>query len=497
MKDIAGTRSGLIVFLSSVYWEVKGEEFVELPVRAKLRELASTLSIEIRAPVMRSSEGAETGDQIIDRCFKDIREADVFVYLRTRRHGSAVRFPESDATVVTYLEMELFAAAMLGKRILVLHERGMEAESQLADLLGLLRQSSGPEAYVQGDEAELISAFTSYIRDLEVSTVRRAPKRHRMAFPDRLSRLRARRSIIRDLDEPALLFLGGFQSQASAGGDLDVATRLLDTIASSDRSGAAALSHGAALFRIWAALREFIAYDRRDANVRALWDRALDMWTIKASWFGIHGHILMGPLAATNTQIELRRAYGVPETEGLMREPLDARASALYSVAQRMETRACQIRYFEQSALQATQAIQVAATDFSNALAIRGSANLRLARLGRPWRLFDARGDFRAVLGERERRSAPEASIGEAETDLGLVMIMTGQPFAGFERMRRGVAMMRADQTPNGLANLARGLRKLEEAARLTLRRQLAGKVRSERETIASGIDAVDQMRKS
>lgn len=177
------------------------------------------------------------------------------------------------------------------------------------------------------------------------------------------------------------------------------------------------------------------------------------------------------------------------------REPIGAKASALYSVAQRMTTTARQLYHYEQAAMQAERAISLDPNGAGGALSVRGHANLRIARLGRPWRVLDARRDFADSLTARERSGASDPSIGEAEADLCFAMILTGHPFGGIARLRHGVERLRGNRSTNGRAFLARGLRKLEAGARLTWRLGLAEEARRERLAIATDIEAIDQMR--
>lgn len=482
-----------VIFLSSVFWEGSDEKQEALPLRLKLIERSHSLDVDLRAHAIKNGE-PDNADRIIDSCFADIKKCDLFVYLQTRRHGSQVRYPQAHVTVTTYLEMELFAAAMLRKPVLVLHELGTEPEPALKDLLGLLEKNFGTSQYSLGDTAQLIDSFEQAVAALN-GRQGSVEVRPATGIADGLSALRTLASPIGDLDTPALRFLGGWPAPLNALGDPDAARRLLDSVSEADAQIENTMSHGAALFRVWAAMREFFAFDRRDPEICLLWDRALGLWSTKASWFGIHGHVLMSPLAAVNSQIMLRQErtnlpFGIDS-----REPIGAKASALYSVAQRMETRSRQLLHFDQAILQASRAIEQDPDGSGGALSIRGHANLRVAKLGRLWRLFDARRDFAVSRTLRERAGASAAVIGQADAELGLAMILTAQPFQGMERLRHGIELLRSDQSPNGRAFLARGLRMLEQGARLTLRRTLAEDTRRERLMIAADVEAFGQMR--
>jgi tetratricopeptide (TPR) repeat protein len=280
--------------------------------------------------------------------------------------------------------------------------------------------------------------------------------------------------------------------------------RLLDQVTSGLRGDAShqhVMPHGAALFRLWAAMRELMTEAGSGvANPLAapLWDRALGLWAGKASWFGLHAHVWMGPLAAVNSQVVLRRDLGndprFREAHDV-REPTGARASAIYSVAQRMHTRQRKLDHYRQTITLATQAIEHDPDAGAGSLSIRGYALMRMARLGQVWKMWEAVEDFRKALALRERSAKSAASLGEAKVDLGLSFVMTGHIRTGFALLQEGVSLMRGNQSANGQAALARSLRKLEGAARLTLRRGVAEAAREERLNIATEVDALDQAR--
>src|SRR4051812_28963 len=65
-----------------------------------------------------------------------IKACDLFVFILTGRRGSGAAFVE-DRITASYLELELFAAAVLRKPILVLHYAGREPEPALDDTMSL------------------------------------------------------------------------------------------------------------------------------------------------------------------------------------------------------------------------------------------------------------------------------------------------------------------------------------------------------------------------
>ena len=74
-------------------------------------------------------------------------------------------------------------------------------------------------------------------------------------------------------------------------------------------------------------------------------------------------------------------------------------------------------------------------------------------------------------------------------------MVLTGRWPAGLALMREGVTLMRSDDSANGMAFLARGLRKLEQGARIAGRVDIANEAREERMRLATEVEAMDQIR--
>jgi hypothetical protein len=261
------------------------------------------------------------------------------------------------------------------------------------------------------------------------------------------------------------------------------------------------IPHGAALFRLWAAMRELMtnsldALD--DLTIAALWDKALGLWAAKASWFGLHGHLWMGPLAAVNTQSAFRarqRGGRSDRDDPSIREPMGARASALYSIAQHVRSLERKLFHFEQTARLATFALDLDRNARQGILAIRGNSSLAMGKLGFIWRIWDAADDFETALRLRERAGASAASIGEMQVDLGLCYVLTGRGRRGLSLMRVGIAGLRTNTSANGRSFLARGLRKLSYAAAIMLEPGLRAAARREVALIAAETEALDQAR--
>jgi hypothetical protein len=490
------------IFISSTFRDDFGSGLEAVSIRAKLRETALTYGVDAWTYEHQGwDEAALDADTIIDRCFSGIKVCSVFAFVLTGRHGSRAGLID-DGAFASYLELELFAAAALRKPVVILHYANREPDPALVDALGLLQKSFGPTQYWLDTEAGLLRRWKRFCRRLAKD--RRLPAAPANDLAHGLSLRRARSHPLRDIDDPMLHFLGGNFATSRGAPDLDRAGRLLQQVARGVRGdgvGAAAMPHGAALFRIWAAIRELANKDATslvEPAAAGLWDQAFGLWAAKASWFGLHGHLWMSPLAAVNSQTALRQrmtkeiAFRAAHD---VREPLGARASALYSIGHRMRSLSRKAFHYEQAGLLATRAMERDPDARRGLLAIRGNVHLRMAWLLRPWRIRDAERDFAEALQLRAAAGAPQAQLGEMKVDLGLCRVLAGRRRSGLALAREGVEDLRSDMSVNGRSFLARGLRKLRWAEFASLNLAASRRSAEEASRIAAEVEALDQAR--
>ena len=490
------------VFLSSVFVDDFGSGRVSVPLRKRIIETSRSLPVHLWAYELFWPQGSKTtepdADTIVDRCFRGVKECDLFVFLLTGRHGSGVVY-DSHPVLASYLELELFAAAMLEKPTLVLHLRNNEPENELRDAMLLLHRRLPADDYVIDDEDGLYTKFVKTCHSFAGGTpLVQSQKLSRLA--EWLSLRRSPGRMDQELSNPSLHFLNGRRPSEKKDINPEKAGCLLDQVASGHRL-VGIMPHGAALCRLWAAMRELM--DDKDTaisdpSIAPLWDRALGLWAGKASWLGLHGHIWMGPLAAVNSQLALRRDMQREPDFRIaqdVREPLGARASAIHSVAHRMHSRKRKLYHYNQTIRLATRAIGRDADAQQGARAIRGHAFLQTARLGKVWNLWRARHDFKRSLELREKAGANPCSIGDAKTDLGLCLVLLGSKGSGLSLLQEGTALLRTGDSANAQSFLARGLRKLERAAALSGKRDLAESAHHERIALSSENEAFDQTR--
>lgn len=156
-------------FLSSTFADDFGAGARAIPLRTRILEAGASLPVELWAYEHewggRDAGASPDVDTIIDRCFEGIKRCDLFVFILSGRHGSGAGFVEEGARA-SYLELELFAAAMLQKPFLVLHYRGRDPGPALLDAMLLLRHSISAGEYVIDDEAGLFNHFLRAARRL-------------------------------------------------------------------------------------------------------------------------------------------------------------------------------------------------------------------------------------------------------------------------------------------------------------------------------------------
>ena len=311
-----------------------------------------------------------------------IRQADLFVFLLTHRHGSGVKYFD-DPTWASYLELELFAAAALAKPIVVLHLRGHEPDRPLQDTMQLLARAFAPGAYIIDDEEGLYRRFREICDALAAGTLKFDRSSVIARLPEWLSIQRTQIDSGRDLADPRLKFLNGHFRSSKPDTNPDRALRLLNQVLSGRRPSPSGtdgeMPHGAALFRLRAAMRHLLyakGTTLNDPSAAPLWDRCFGLWASKASWFGLHGHVWMGTLSAVNSQTALRARFSSNPAFAAaqdVREPLGARASAIYSIAQRMNSRQRKLWHYQQVLTLATHAIERDTNSQQGARSIRGS----------------------------------------------------------------------------------------------------------------------------
>ena len=400
-----------LVFLSSVFVDDFGSGRVPVPLRKRIIEKSPSLPVNLWAYELYWPQGSETTepdpDTVVDRCFRGVKKCDLFVFLLTGRHGSGVDY-DSHPVLASYLELELFAAAMLDKPTLVLHIRNKEPENELRDALLLLRRRLPADDYAIDDEDGLYTKFVNTCHSL-AGGIPLVQSQNLSGLAEWLSLKRSRDRMDQELSNPFLRFLDDRLPSEKKNINPEQASCLLDQVASGHRLVGVdmlRMPHGAALCRLWAAMREL----------------------------------------------------------------MDDKGTAIWAIGRDADAQ-------------------------QGARAIRGHAFMQTARLGRVWNLRHAKHDFERSLELREKAGANPSSIGEAKTDLGLCLVLLGAKGSGLSLLQEGMALLRTGDSANAQSFLAWGLRKLERAAALSGKRDLAESARLECIELSSEIEAFDQAR--
>jgi hypothetical protein len=105
--------------------------------------------------------------ETVQLCLEGVREAECFVAVLTGRHGTKVNIEKLGEVPATFLETELFEAALLGKPAFIFILDGYTPEPELESLLDLLQPFFPNINRVPVSEAEVLRQVESLIRHYE------------------------------------------------------------------------------------------------------------------------------------------------------------------------------------------------------------------------------------------------------------------------------------------------------------------------------------------
>lgn len=232
--------------------------------------------------------------------------------------------------------------------------------------------------------------------------------------------------VMREL--PPLRFLGGAFDPALASPDPALVTAVLDRAAEHKK-------HHVRLTLVWFALRALMGAPFTEPKFRDFleyWSRAFGTWIGAGAWYGLHGHLHMGCLAALGSLADIRirlRTISDPGQD-IPHGPL---ASEYYSIA-RLAGRSDALLGLALDHIEA--ALYVTRADGMNETGIRASILRELGRLDAALR------DYRKV--EEARRERGGTVHGEALSELGYAMLLAGDSKGGVPLMERGLDLLRA-----------------------------------------------------
>lgn len=433
------------LFLSSLYSE-------HVALRARI---AAKTGREVWvADVERPDLGVSTTDPlaIVDTLITAVRQSRGVICIlgghRDRNdHGTPIEF-HGHVLRASYWEIELFQAAMLELPIFLLKSKGFAAGPRLRELLDLLAfefpssWTALPELSDDEISGEVERIVNGEIRDGgRVLSARQTTS----VLVTRLDGIRSSR----------LQFLDGKQPPEAKSVDLGLVDAILD-------NAEASRNEESRLARLWLAARELLSEaSPTECSLPLLprWDRTLSQWIEAGSWYGLHGNLFLGPLAAINSleAVKDRRAAD-SRSEPEFLKPHGSRASELYSTAKLLTIPHRRDACLSEALEATTRGLADPGTDQSNLLAVRGS-------------ILMAQGDLQTAIGVysevvRLRTSGGEADkIAEAESELGFALVLAGRSGEGLRLMEAAISGL---TSRHRIGFLIRAHRKLGEARHLT-----------------------------
>ncbi|MEM8492239.1 MAG: hypothetical protein AAF756_15580 [Pseudomonadota bacterium] len=371
--------------------------------------------------------------QVADACLDAIEASRRFILLDTGEQSTQIHHSSAKSSS-SFLEMELYQAALLGRPItLIAVGEHTARDSPLAILLRQMMLSRADVRCVYDlSEAREILLKIALGNEPTTATSSKAFLRGNLALARRyLVRWRSRRLF----EEP--IFLGGL----TAGGfdlrarDADIAEHYL-TLAESQRSMNRVLS------RTWIAMRAMMGAHfsvSRDARFVDLWNRALKCWSRAAAWRGLHGHMLLGMLSASSAQAAMRQRLDLPLYVNDGDDHCDLFtdiSSAYYSIAGVMP-RSHRREFYTRSEAYIRSGLESRPTEERHTLLpMQGSLELRLGRFK------TARQTFKEALAAETLAAANPDKIGFLTAELGWAELYLGHPRTARRMIKEGLTML-------------------------------------------------------
>lgn len=447
------------VFVSSVYREpaVPGSG-KHLAIRRTIRDMAAGAGIDAWIAEY-SAKGLETKPwtEIVDTCIDNLLDSQIFVAVLYSRAGGLVGLgTEYGFATASVFEIELFYASLHLKPAFFFVVRGYLPEPELDNLIRLLRLCEAEANWFVGTESEIEARMRELFAALARGENPSAPLPN---FCDLTSEYKSFRNIAREIHSEKLSLIGRFAPVDAGDYEQDRIDHLL-TLAKDAQSRTARFS------RLWMALRELCKspFDGADRAASAQWLEFARQLPSVAAWLGLHGPLNIGVSAAYHTQNALRR-HGLLAAD---RFPYGAFASESYSIGINHARPVWKRLRFRAAERLATRHAELHSHDPSGALAIRGSARLRLARLGAPWLVWSALSDFRRACEIKEKLGADDSAMGEALLNRGLAEyaasgVLRYKRRSALDMMREGVRLMETNKNPARIGFIVSAKRKLAD----------------------------------
>jgi tetratricopeptide (TPR) repeat protein len=398
------------IFLSSAF-----HDFMD--VRSKIRDIdrKRIWAVDAHRKDLDQRLGASPF-YIVDELMAQVRKSTLVICVLRDVYGSSV-FGETES--VSFLETEIYQAALFHGNVRFFL---MEPFNPPAKLEGLLQLIRTVRPGVVPDRALPERTVLDQIRRAVEAT---SPRKRSWTLNVR--KLVSALDHARGHPRPDIELFDKVFRPVSAKPDLDHIRYVLDGLEGEQ-------SIEKRLTRTWIALRELCAapYDEpRFDEYLPHWDRALGVWSSAAAWYGLHGHLYVGRLAAVNSLLAIRARLpgAVPSAtdERRFHGGKGARASEYYSMAKLMPNAAERDKYFRLAELDIEDALRAGAGRPAGYLTIRGHIRLRQ---GNP---ALALADFEEARRIQELEGGSSAA--EALADVGIAYLYLG-------KVRRAISLL-------------------------------------------------------
>ncbi|MCP4548493.1 MAG: hypothetical protein GY835_18715 [bacterium] len=433
------------------------------------------MALEHRVPVWLAGH---VGPDSLGMVKQRLPLADLVLCILGSERPESMQEPTGIPLRAANLEIEMLQARLHEKPIYLFIRKDFEPDPGLRLLIYLLGT-----VHAWSTDAELYSSVRELVRRYSRGRAWWMRRRSKSAAQliQGLAKERSR-ILAYDPDLPAIYFLD-HKFLEDTGGEPDIGKidRLL-------REEATLKNEEERIARLWPAMLEILRapYNKKKyLDYLPHWSTLLGRWTRTSSWFGLHGHFLLGPLASLNSLGEVRdelRNSGKHYPGEPLSPPSGALATEYYSIAKRLPFGSDRRKYFTKAREKVEEALDEDPGARDGLLAIRGSIYLR------QWQINSAVKDYNEVVKLRKRKG--DASLGEALAELGFAYVRQGRVLKGRQIIEDAVTKF----PPGNSGFLIRAKKKLAVACALSGCPRRAWELRSEARRLAEESGALDQM---
>jgi len=415
------------VFLSSAF-----RDFTEQRRRICALDPGRIWAVENQRPDLDQTKGASPFF-IVDQLLAQIRQSRIVVCVLRDRYGTSVFGDAEENESVSFLETEIYQAAVFHNNVRIFLMEPFSPSEKLKGLLDLVRVLRPGLVPDRARPERVILDQIKRLLDSSGPTWRRAS---RLSVRSLVGRLALRRD---DPNAP-LEFLDGTFRTVRKMPDREHIRFLLEGLAGEE-------SIEKRLTRTWIAIRELGSAPYNDAKFKEylpLWNDVLGVWSSAAAWYGLHGHLYAGRLAAVNSQLVIRsrmESTASRNTPNYIQGTKGARASEYYSIAKLMPNRAQREHYLDLAEQDIGQALQAADDEPAGFLSIRGHIRFHQGRIE------NALEDFTKARELSERRGP--GAVAETDADLALVYLRQGDARKALRMLRESAAALENANRPN------------------------------------------------